>query len=52
MSTMDISIVPAVGQHLADIGHPLDRHDVTYENAQARNAPRSCWISATRSAAL
>lgn len=36
MSTMDISIVPAVGQHLADIGHPLDRHDVTYENAQAR----------------
>ena len=36
MSTMDISIVQAVGQHLADIGHPLDRHDVTYENAQAR----------------
>ena len=36
MSTMDISIVPAVGQHLADIGHPLDQHDVTYENAQAR----------------
>ena len=36
MSTMDISIVPAAGQHLADIGHPLDRHDVTYENAQAR----------------
>lgn len=36
MSTMDISIVPAVKQHLADIGHPLDRHDVTYENAQAR----------------
>ena len=36
MSAMDISIVPAVGQHLADIGHPLDRHDVTYENAQAR----------------
>lgn len=40
------------GSTWADIGHPLDRHDVTYENAQARNAPRSCWISATRSAAL
>lgn len=36
MSTLDISIVPAVKQHLADIGHPLDRRDVTYENAQAR----------------
>ena len=36
MSTLDISIVPAVKQHLADIGHPLDRHDITYENAQAR----------------
>ena len=32
----DISIVPSVTQHLQDIGHPLDRHDTTYENAQAR----------------
>ena len=31
-----ISIAPAVAQHLADIGHPADRHDVTFENAQAR----------------
>lgn len=32
----EISIVKAVTQHLEDIGHPLDKHDVTYENAQAR----------------
>lgn len=32
----DISIVPSVTRHLQDIGHPLDRHDTTYENAQAR----------------
>lgn len=32
----EISIVPAVTGHLNDISHPLDRHDATYENAQAR----------------
>ena len=32
----DISIVPSVTQHLQDIGHPLERRDTTYENAQAR----------------
>lgn len=32
----EISIVKAVTQHLEDIEHPLDKHDVTYENAQAR----------------
>lgn len=31
-----IPIGPAVEQHLADIGHPKDLHDVTFENAQAR----------------
>jgi NAD+ synthase (glutamine-hydrolysing) len=31
-----IPIVPALEQHLKDIGHPLDIFDVTYENAQAR----------------
>lgn len=31
-----ISIAAAVHQHFADIGHPPDQHDVTYENAQAR----------------
>jgi len=31
-----ISIREAVRQHFADIGHAEDAHDVTYENAQAR----------------
>jgi NAD+ synthase (glutamine-hydrolysing) len=32
----EVSIVPAVSQHFKDIGHNPDQHDVTYENAQAR----------------
>lgn len=32
----EISIVPAVRQHFADIGHDEHVHDVTYENSQAR----------------
>lgn len=32
----EISIVPAVNQHFADIGHDAAIHDVTYENSQAR----------------
>lgn len=32
----EISIVPAVCQHFADIGHDQAVHDVTYENSQAR----------------
>lgn len=32
----EISIVPAVEQHFKDIGHDSRVHDVTYENAQAR----------------
>ncbi|MCM1518115.1 MAG: NAD(+) synthase [Pseudoflavonifractor sp.] len=32
----EISIVPAVRQHFADIGHDPAVHDVTYENSQAR----------------
>lgn len=32
----EISIVPAVKQHFLDLNHPLDRHDLTYENSQAR----------------
>jgi len=31
-----IPITAAVGQHFQDIGHPPGLHDVTYENAQAR----------------
>ena len=32
----EISIADSVRQHFADIGHSEDDHDVTYENAQAR----------------
>ncbi len=32
----EISIVPAVRQHFADIGQDEDNHDLTYENCQAR----------------
>ncbi len=32
----EIDIKDAVIQHLKDIGHSMDVHDVTYENAQAR----------------
>ncbi len=32
----EISIVPAVLQHFKDINHDQENHDVTYENAQAR----------------
>lgn len=32
----EISIVPAVKQHFADIGQKDDNHDITYENSQAR----------------
>lgn len=36
VSTREISIVPAVNQHFADIDHDASVHDVTYENSQAR----------------
>lgn len=32
----EINIVPASLQHFKDIGHPVEQHDVTYENVQAR----------------
>lgn len=32
----EISIKDACRQHFKDIGHNIDNHDVTYENAQAR----------------
>ena len=31
-----VNIFDAVNQHFADIGHDPDRHDVVYENSQAR----------------
>ena len=32
----EISIAQAVTQHFEDIGHDIKKHDVTYENSQAR----------------
>ena len=32
----EISIAKAVTQHFEDIGHDLNKHDITYENSQAR----------------
>ena len=32
----EINIREAVTRHFEDIGHDMDRHDVTYENSQAR----------------
>ena len=36
VESREVSIVPSVTRHLKDIGHPLDKLDTTYENAQAR----------------
>ena len=36
VASRTIPIGPAVALHLADIGHPDGQHDVTFENAQAR----------------
>ena len=36
VTSREISIVAAVNQHFADIGHDPAVHDVTYENSQAR----------------
>ena len=32
----EIDITASVSQHLKDINHPLDKHDIVFENAQAR----------------
>lgn len=36
VTSMEISIKDACIQHFKDIGHDIDTHDITYENAQAR----------------
>ena len=36
VTAREVDIKAAVTQHLKDISHPLSVHDVTYENAQAR----------------
>ncbi len=44
----EISIVPAVEQHLRDIGHPADCFDAAYENAQARERTQILMDMANR----
>ncbi|MFM9000135.1 MAG: NAD(+) synthase [Opitutia bacterium] len=36
VSSREVPIGPALEQHLKDLHHPAGRHDVTFENAQAR----------------
>lgn len=36
VSIRDIDIKPACLQHFSDIGHDAEKHDITYENVQAR----------------
>ena len=36
ITSREVSIVPAVRQHFADIGQDENNHDLTYENSQAR----------------
>ncbi len=35
-TALEIPIAPAVAQHFADIGQDPDKHDICYENSQAR----------------
>jgi NAD+ synthase (glutamine-hydrolysing) len=44
----EIPIHDAVTQHLKDLGHPGDEHDVTYENAQARERTQILFNLANR----
>ena len=48
----DVDIKEAVTVHLRDIGQPLDRHDVTYENAQARERTQVLMDLANQNGAL
>ena len=48
----EISIVPAVNQHFADIGHDASVHDVTYENCQARERTQILMDIANKSGGM
>ncbi len=47
-----IPIDAAVRQHFADIGHPEEKHDITYENAQARERTQILMDVANQEGAL
>lgn len=44
----EISIKPACIQHFEDIGHNIEKHDVTYENSQARERTQILMDMANR----
>ena len=48
----EIPIRESVSLHLKDIGHDLDTHDVTYENAQARERTQVLMDAANMTGAL
>jgi NAD+ synthase (glutamine-hydrolysing) len=48
----EINIVDASLQHFKDIGHPVELHDVTYENVQARERTQILMDLANKEAGL
>jgi NAD+ synthase (glutamine-hydrolysing) len=48
----EIDIRPACEQHMADIGHDPDAHDITYENTQARERTQILMDLANQEGAL
>lgn len=48
----EVSIVKAVEQHFADIGHDPEVHDVTYENSQARERTQILMDIANQAVAI
>ena len=52
ISQKEISIVSAVLQHFSDIGQDPDKHDVTYENAQARERTQILMDTANQTGGL
>ena len=52
VTSREVSIVPAVMQHFADIGHDPQVHDVTYENSQARERTQLLMDIANREGAI
>ena len=52
VSAAEIRIADSVEQHLKDIGHDIDKHDVTYENSQARERTQVLMDYANRVGAI
>lgn len=52
VTVKEISIIDAVTQHLKDIEHDINLHDVTYENAQARERTQILMDYANKTSGL